>query len=134
MANVLYPAFKESLLNKELDLDSDVIKLTLIDSGSYTFASTDTTYTQGTDGVPDAAKIASVTLASVTIAGGVVDSDDPTFTAVIGPQSEALIIFDNTHAQKRLIAFYDTGITGMPITPNGGDINVVVNASGWFAL
>jgi hypothetical protein len=33
-----------------------------------------------------------------------------------------------------MAAFYDTGLTGMPVTPNGGNINVTVNASGWFAL
>ncbi len=33
-----------------------------------------------------------------------------------------------------LIAWYDTGITGLPVTPNGGDITYTVHASGWFSL
>ena len=33
-------------------------------------------------------------------------------------------------------AVYEYGVTGsgLPVTPNGGDINVTVNASGWFSL
>ena len=33
-------------------------------------------------------------------------------------------------------AVYEYAVTGsgLPVTPNGGDINVTVNASGWFAL
>jgi hypothetical protein len=37
-------------------------------------------------------------------------------------------------AARQLVSFYDTGMTGMPVDPSGGNINVTVNASGWFAL
>jgi hypothetical protein len=55
---------------------------------------------------------------------------------VTGDVSEALILFidTGTPGTSRLIGFYDAGVTGLPVTPNGGDINVTVNASGWFAL
>jgi hypothetical protein len=33
-----------------------------------------------------------------------------------------------------LVAFIDTGVTGLPVTSNGGDITVTWNASGIFAL
>ena len=54
-----------------------------------------------------------------------------------GDVSEAIIVWDDTTTTPTadlLIAFYDTGMTGMPVTPNGGNINVTVHASGWFAL
>ena len=35
---------------------------------------------------------------------------------------------------RRLIAFYDTGVTGLPVTPNGGTINCTIHSSGWWAL
>jgi hypothetical protein len=75
-------------------------------------------------------------LASKTFANGVFDSADPSFTAVTGDVSEALILFidTGTPSTSRLIAFYDAGVGGLPVTPNGGDINLNVNASGWFAL
>ena len=73
-------------------------------------------------------------LTSPTVASGVFDTADFTFVTVTGDQSEALILYDDTLTNDRLIAFYDTSMTGMPVTPNGGDINVTVNASGWFAI
>jgi len=135
MANALYPDFKRSLLNKECDLDTDTIKATLIDSADYTYSATDTTYVAGANGVADASKVAvSSALGSPTIAAGVFDTADFSWTTVTGDVSEAIILWDDTHASDRLVAFYDTGMTGMPVTPNGGNINVTVHASGWFSL
>ena len=132
MANVLYPKYKQALLNKEHDMDTDSIRATLIDSGAYTYAGTHASYS--TD-VPAGAKIAvSAQLTTPTIVDGVFDTADFAWTAVSGAQSEAIIVFIDTHATKGMAAFYDTGMTGMPVTPNGGNINVTVNASGWFAL
>lgn len=138
MANALYPLFKQALLNKEADLDTDSIKATLIDSADYTYNAADKTYVAGALGVADAAKVAvSSALGSPTIALGVFDTADFTWTAVSGDVSEAIILWDDTTTSPTadlLIAFYDTGMTGMPVTPNGGNINVTVHASGWFAL
>ncbi len=40
--------------------------------------------------------------------------------------SEALVIYQHTgvDATSELIAYIDTGVTGLPVTPNGGDITV----------
>jgi hypothetical protein len=135
MANALYNTFKQGLLNKEFDLDTDIIKATLIDSADYTFSSAHDFYGGGAADVAAAAKVAvSGTLTTPTIVNGTFDTDNFTWTAVTGDQCEAIILWDDTITDDRLIAFYDTGMTGMPVTPNGGDINVTVNASGWFSL
>lgn len=141
MANVLYPKFKEALLNKEHDLNSDAgIKATLIDAANYTYAATHNTYVQGANGVADAAKAAvSPVLTAPTITDGVFDTADFTWAAVTWAPGacENIILWNDvptTPTADPLIAFYDTGMTGMPVTPNGGNINVTVNASGWFAL
>jgi hypothetical protein len=68
------------------------------------------------------------------IALGVFDTADFTWSAVSGSASGILVLYDDTHASKALIVYYDTGMTGMPVTPNGGDINCTVHASGWFSL
>jgi hypothetical protein len=76
-------------------------------------------------------------LTAPTIVQGVFDTADFTWTSVTGVQSEAIILWNDTAAAptaKPLIAFYDSSMTGMPVTPNGGNINVTVNASGWFSL
>lgn len=135
MANALYDTFKQGLLNKEFDLDTDIIKATLIDSADYTFSAAHDFYGGASLDVPAAAKVAaSGTLGSPTIANGVFDTANFTWTAVTGDVSEAVILWDDSITDDRLIAFYDTGMTGMPVTPNGGDINFAVHASGWFAL
>lgn len=130
MANALYPPFKERLLNKELDMNTDTVKIDLIDSADYTYSSAHDDHGD----VAGAAIVSTATLGTLSIALGVFDSADFSFTSVSGDQSEALIIWNDTHANDALVAFYDTGMTGMPVTPNGGNINVTVNGSGWFTL
>jgi hypothetical protein len=135
MANTAYNRFLQGLLAKELDLDSDSIKATLIDSADYTFSASHTTY--ATD-VASGAKVAvSAALGSPSITSGVFDTADFTWSSVTGDQSEAVILWDDTPSTPvadPLCVFYDTGMTGMPVTPSGGDINFTVNASGWFSL
>jgi hypothetical protein len=33
-----------------------------------------------------------------------------------------------------LVAYIDSSVTGLPVTPNGGNIGITWNASGIFAL
>jgi hypothetical protein len=136
MANLLYDTFKEGILgNTAFDMDTDVIKATLIDGADYTFSAAHDEYSGGTADVPAAAKVAeSAGLTSPTVTNGVFDTADFTWSSVTGDQSEEVILWDDTLTNDRLIANYDTGMTGMPVTPNGGDINVTVNGSGWFAI
>ena len=135
MANALYNTFKEGLLDKVFDLNTDIIKATLIDSADYTYSAAHDFYGGGSADVPAGAKVAvSAQLGSPTRANGVFDTADFTWSAVTGDPSEAIILWDDTITDDRLIVFFDTGMTGMPVTPNGGDINVTVNGSGWFAL
>jgi hypothetical protein len=68
---------------------------------------------------------------------GVLDGSDVTYTAVTGNSAEALAIYrQNSGANTtwRLVAYIDTSVTGLPVTPNGGDITITWNASGIFAL
>lgn len=132
MANGLYAKFKERLLNKEIDQDTDAIKAILVDAADYTVNLA--THGVLTDVTAGGIVATSAALGSPTIVGGVFDSADFSWTSVTGDQSEDIILYDDTHANDALEVFYDTGITGMPVTPNGGNINVTVNASGWFAL
>jgi hypothetical protein len=55
---------------------------------------------------------------------------------VSGATVEALVIYidTGTAGTSRLIGFIDTGVTNLPVTPNGGDISITWNASGIFAL
>jgi hypothetical protein len=135
MANALYNTFKEGLLDKIFDMNTDVIKASLVDGADYTFSAAHDEYSGGARDVALAAIVAeSTALGSPTIVSGTFDTADFTWTSVTGDVSEDIILWDDTLTNDRLVAFYDTGITGMPITPNGGNINVTVHASGWFSL
>lgn len=134
MANALYPKWKEQLLQftSNNNLSSGTVKVALIDTGTYTYSSSDQFWS--------AASSASVgtpqTIGSKTFTNGTFDGADVTFSAVTGSSVEALIIFIDTgnSATSPLVAFIDTSVTGLPVTPNGGDINITWNASGIFAL
>lgn len=133
MANALYPRFKEALLKGDIDLDTQTLAVALVDTADYTYNAAH----QFLSDVAVGGRVALVDLTSVTVStAGVVDAADATFTAVTGDVSEALVLYINTGnaATSRLVAYYDTGVTGLPVTPNGGDITITWNASGIFAL
>jgi hypothetical protein len=132
MASSLYTPFKKLLLDGDIDLLVDNIKVVLVDAA-------DDTYSAAHDFLDDVAAGARVAtsgnLASKTTTGGAFDAADVTFTAVTGDVSEALIVYKDTGAAATspLIAYIDTA-TGLPVTPNGGDIVVTWHASGIFSL
>jgi len=138
MANALYPTWKAALLQNSADSDLDGsgttgVYVALVDTGTYTYSAAHEFYSSlsgivGTDQEIGATK---------TYAAGVFDGGDVTFTAVTGASCEALVLYrKNAGANTtwRLIAYIDTGVTGLPVTPNGGDIAIAWNASGIFAL
>jgi hypothetical protein len=72
-----------------------------------------------------------------TVTSGTLDGGDVTFTAVSGATVEALVIYrknSGANTTWRLVAYIDTSVTGLPVTPNGGDITVTWNASGIFTI
>lgn len=131
MANALYPKFKEACLQGNINMSSGTVKVALIDTGTYTYSSAHEFYSSvsGVVGTP-------VTLGTKTFTNGLFDAADATFTAVTGSTAEAIIVYidTGTAGTSRLIEYLDTGATGLPVTPNGGDITITWNASGIFQL
>lgn len=133
MANALYDKARESFLRGEIIWQTDTIKTVLVDAGQYT---PNLATHQFLSDIPSGARTAtSGALTSKTTAAGVADAADPVFTGATGVQSEYLVIYQDTGsaATSRLIAYIDTA-TGLPVTPNSGDINVIFSASGIFKL
>ena len=132
MASVIYPIAKKAFLDGDIDLLTDNIRAVLIDTGTYTYSAAHDFYGDLT-GVVGAE---SGLFASKTTTGGTFDAADITFTAVTGNTAEAIVIFKDTGstATDNLIAYIDSASSGLPVTPNGGDINVVWNASGIFSI
>jgi hypothetical protein len=123
MANALYDKGREGFLDGSIDWDTDTIKVVLVDTDDY---SVDLANHDNLDDIAAGARVAtSPALSSKTVAAGVADAADTAFSSVSGDQSEALVIYKDTGVEStsRLIAYIDSA-TGLPVTPNGGDINV----------
>jgi len=139
MANAVYVAFRNGVLGSHatrVDLDADTIKVALIDHGTDTpNVTTDDFYNDISAGLVGSLSSALTSKTIGTVAAGVFDADNVTFTAVSGNSVESVNILKDTGvgSTSDLIAYFDTG-TGLPVTPNGGDITVTWNASGIFTF
>lgn len=119
MANAVYPKAKEAALIGQLNLQGTV-KVALIDTGTYSYSADHEFFSQvsGVVGTPQIISLKSYT-------NGVFGSfATVTFPLTTGTTAEALIVYldSGTATTSRLVAYLDTGVTGLPITPNGNDI------------
>lgn len=139
MANALYVSFRNGVSGAHatyVDLDADTIKAALIDHGTDTpNVTTDDFYNDISAGLVGSLSSALTSKTIGTVAAGVFDADNVTFTAVSGNSVESVNLLKDTGntATSNLIAYFDTG-TGLPVTPNGGDITVTWNASGIYTF
>lgn len=122
MANALYDTGRNAFLTGDIDWVADTIKAVLVDTADYTVNLSTHDFL---DDVAAGGRVATATLASKTATAGVADAADLTFTTVTGDVSEALILYKDSGVEgtSQLIAYIDTA-TGLPVTPNGGDIVV----------
>lgn len=138
MANALYPLWKEALLQSSANTalngsGTTGVYVALVDTGTYTYSAAHQFYSSlsgivGTDQEIGATK---------TFTNGIFDGADVTFPSVTGATVEALVIYvKNAGANTtwRLVAYIDTGVTNLPVTPNGGNIVVTWSGSGIFSL
>lgn len=122
MANSLYTKAKQHLIDGTIDLDTNDIRVILVDGAEYTPSLA--THETLAD-IPSAARVAvSGALAGKTVTDGVFDADDKVITAVTGDQFEYIVLYQHTGAESALlIALIDTA-SGLPCTPNGSDITI----------
>ena len=136
MADALYRNYKAILwgggVHGAVDWDADSISVLLTDHGTDTPApATDqdeADISAGTVAQSDAA-LSSVTIDSV--AEGTVDAADVTFTGVSGASVESYTYFKDTGTPSTspLLIYIDSA-TGLPLTPNGGDVTITHAAGG----
>jgi len=130
MANALYPIGKKGLLDADIDMLVDAIKVVAV-SNTYT-------YNAAHDFRNDLTGVIATTanLGTKSTTSGVFDAADlaPAFTSVT-TNINAYVIFKDTGdtATSPLIAYIDTG-SGLPVTQDGGNVNITWNASGIFAI
>jgi hypothetical protein len=133
MANAIYPKFKQALWLQSANSNASTgtLKAALVDTGTYTYSDSHE-FVSSLSGTVGTAQ----TIGNKTFTNGILDGDNLTFTGVTGNTIEALVIYIDTGnaSTSRLISFQDTNVTGLPATPNGGDITITWNASGILAL
>jgi len=124
MANALYDLGREKFLGGDLDWDAHALDVWLMDAADYV---KNLTTDEWRSILTVGGRVAQFSdLASKTKTLGVADAADITFTAVSGDISEELVIDRDTAVEgtSPLICNIDTA-TGLPITPNSGDIDVL---------
>jgi hypothetical protein len=124
MANALYDKGRQAFLEGSIAWLTDNIKVVLVDAADYTVNLSTHQFLSDITGAGRVATSGNLTTKSST--AGVADADNVTFSLVTGDPSEAVVIYKDTGsaATSPLIAYIDTA-TGIPVTPNGGDINVI---------
>ncbi len=138
MANALYPKWVEALIQASASSalngsGTTGVYAALVDTGTYTYSAAHQFYSDLSGIVGTPLEIG----AAKSYTNGIFDGADVNFTAVSGATAEALVLYvrnAGANTTWRLVAFIDTGVTGLPVTPNGGDILVTWNASGIFKV
>lgn len=140
MANGLFNSYRNQVLGVGTftDLDAVTIKAMFLDNDDDTAVLATDDFI---DDILSAGRVPAIascpTLGSKTlgvVAVGVFDAADTVFTALTGgPSVEQLFLFEDsgTESTSDLLAMWDTA-TGLPLTPNGGDVTVQWSASGIF--
>src|SRR4029078_3015039 len=128
----------KQMLQGGIDLSSVNVKALLVNvSGSGTLYAYSASHEVLSD-TPYGPRIATSANLSGKAVGndGSFNSDDPTFSGVTGDSIEAIVLYihTGTAGTSHLIMFQDTGVTGLPLTPDGSDVQITVDAAGWFVL
>jgi len=140
MADALYDNYKNVLLgggvHGAVDLDADTLKVVLVDEGvDVPNLTTDQDFADRAAGSRIAISGALAGKTVGTVAAGVFDHDDVTFSAVSGASVESYDYYKDTGSESTspLLCNIDAA-TGLPVTPNGGDITIQVAAGGAIDL
>lgn len=132
MANTLYDKGRQKFLDADIDWSAHDIKVYLVRGYTPSTGPSGHEFLSDVTGGGGGTIVAtSSNLASKTSTSGIADADDVTFTAVAaGDACNHLVIARDTGVAgtSPLIAVIDTA-TGLPVTPNGGNIGITWDSS-----
>lgn len=129
MATVIHNDWLDGMLGSPthsvVDFDTDNMDCSLLDetdAGTITasFVDYDEVDTADVVATGDMPSVSSITDGVVTLSGAL------TFSTVTGDAADFLTLWKNsgTPATSPLVITWDSATTGLPVTPNGGDITV----------
>jgi len=126
MADLVYDLARQSFMNGGFDLTTDTVKIMLVRTGAGHYVVNGAT-DQFVTAIASGDRIAiSAQLTSVSTTAGVFDAANTLWAAVAaGAACGAFVVFKDTGTPSTspLIAYVDS-YSGLPVTPNGSDINV----------
>lgn len=138
MATIVHDNFRNAQMGLPggstllVDFDTNDIRCSLIDSADVTILVTMSNYGEvDSDPVAEGGAMTNKTIGVIAV--GVFDSTVAyTFATVTGDSVDYLVLYqyNATPANATLVVTWDSATTGIPVTPNGGDITVTWNASG----
>lgn len=116
MADAIYPKAKEAFLQGEIAMQTDTLKVMLVDNASYTYNAAH----EFLSDVPVGARVStSAALTGKTFVNGVFDADD-TSLAGNSTEAESIIIFqDTTVAATSRLIYYNDSAAAFPIVTSG---------------
>jgi hypothetical protein len=133
MANALFSAYRNKILQAGINLTSLTISACFVDHADDTpVVATDAFVSDLVAAALVPAYASGPELTSKTagsVGTGVFDATDTVFTSLTGDVAESLVVFNDTGTTTTsdLLGYWDS-FTSM--TPNGGNVTVVWNASG----
>lgn len=127
MSNSLYDSGRSLMLQAALDWAGGSFDIYLIDTTHYTVNTS--AHSSMADVAGSAIVSGPVALTGKAVVAGAADANDPTFPLVTGATCQAMIIAKHTGTPSTdtLLAYIDSA-TGLPITPNGGNIIYVIDS------
>lgn len=143
MTSAVYPLWKQELMKGTAasslnGTGTTGVYAALVDTATYTYSAAHQFYSSVSAasriGTPDTEQ----ELTSKTFVNGTFDAADITFPSVSDANTADAIVLYVKNAGGgdttwQLVAYIDSA-TGLPVTPNGGNITVTWNGSGIFTL
>lgn len=120
------------------DLRALLIRTSGNETGPYYTYSASHTHLDDVPNNSDCRPMTAVALTSESAASKALDADNVTFSSVpAGDPIQAYYIYDHTgtDSTSELLGYFDTtSDSSLPVTPNGGDITININAAGLLTI
>lgn len=144
MANFLFTPYRNSMMGKtsdysaRVDVDTDTLKVAFVDQDTATPAAANVFVTSFSSALVPAFASAQ-TLGTPTIgvsSDGALDAVDTVFTSLSGASVEGIVIWKNVTSvsDSPNLAYFNSGVTGLPFTPTGGDVTIQWHTNGIWAV
>jgi hypothetical protein len=128
----MYALGREAFLEGGIDALTDTLAISLVTSAYTANLSTDQFYSIISGGAIVAGP---VTLTSVTGSGGTLSAANTIFSSVTGTAASQVVLFKNTGTGSTSPLIGNINVaTGLPVTPNGGNITVAWSGGQVFTL